>query len=268
MNFGRHFKKGNQEILGATLKEAFTTVSTMAGAAPQSKESNVNPFNLFRKFKLDASNSKDSDVRILGNIKKSFTPPDDVPDPAYGEALAEFRQHIHNRVTSSDKWKGRTLYEFCNYLDLVWKCIMSADFTLNFKTVMERQAYDKMNAELKQCERQLSEEYSAQFKTIETDILKRKTDCNNEEFVQVEEFCQQLERSVQVKKNQLDQRVQDILSAKGREKWKLEFEVSWKKHTEEQKNYWRGLLDKFVNCQLNFDNFVEQHKIDMRTEIR
>ena len=71
-----------------------------------------------------------------------------------------------------------------------------------------------------------------------------------------------------MKKNQLDQRVQDILSAKGREKWKLEFEVSWKKHTEEQKNYWRGLLDKFVNCQLNFDNIVEQYKIDMRREIR
>ena len=84
-----------------------------------------------------------------------------------------------------------------------------------------------MNAELKQCERALSEECSAQFKTIETHILRRETDCNNVEFVNVEEFCQLLERSVQVKKNQLDQRVKKMLSTKGREKWKLEFEVSW-----------------------------------------
>jgi hypothetical protein len=171
-------------------------------------------------------------------------------------------------TSSTDKWKGRTFSEFRGYLDLVWQCIMSADFTLNFKTVMERQAYDNMNVDLKQCERELSEEYNAVFKTIETDILKRKTDCNNVEFVQVEEFCHLLERSVQVKKNQLDQRVQDILNVKSREQWKPEFELFWKKHKEEQKNYWRGLLDRFVNCQLNFDNIVEQYKVDMRREIR
>ena len=30
---------------------------------------------------------------ILGNTKKDCAPPDDFPNPAYGKALCEFREH-------------------------------------------------------------------------------------------------------------------------------------------------------------------------------
>ena len=81
-------KLGNVlHVLSTSLHEAFHSVSQLSGAS----EISSNPLDLdrketglFRRFKLNASNSNQSDVRILGNIKENFAPPKDVSDPAYG----------------------------------------------------------------------------------------------------------------------------------------------------------------------------------------
>ena len=104
-------KLGNVlQVLSTSLHEAFHSVSQLSGTS----EISSNPLDLdrketglFRRFKLNASNSNQSDVRILGNIKENFAPPKDVSDLASGKALCEFREHIHNRVTWQDSGSSR-----------------------------------------------------------------------------------------------------------------------------------------------------------------
>ena len=217
---------------------------------------------------MDVSNSKDSDVRILGNTKKGFNPPDDIPDPAYGAALAEFRQHIHARVTGSPQWKSRTLPDFLTYLNLVWKCIQSADFNLNFKTVVERATYDQMNLEIKACERQLSEEYKAKFGLIETEVLMNKAEMQSTDDLSIEKYKLQLSDEVQLKVTKLDQEMKEIFSKLGRDKWEVGFLDLWKSFKMEQENHWNGLLEKFINYQLKFDFWTDHLKKEMRRRIR
>ena len=163
-------KLGNiLQVLGTSLHEAFTKVSQLVGTNEDCKE-----MGLFRRFKLDASNSSESDVRILGNIKKNFVPPEDVPDPAYGKALVEFREHIHSRVTRQHEWKSRSFSDIFEYIQLIWLCIRSADFTLNFKTVVERQTFDQLNAEYKKYEKELMDVYYNSSAQIEKEILAKK----------------------------------------------------------------------------------------------
>lgn len=55
----------------------------------------------------------------------------------------------HIRVTRQQEWKSRSFSDVFEYIQLVWLCIRTADFTLNFKTVVERQTFDHLNAKYK-----------------------------------------------------------------------------------------------------------------------
>lgn len=134
--------------------EAFDAVKKMGGFSSPLPNVQTQGNCLFRNFKLDASNSSESDVRILGQSKLSFVPPKDVPDPAYGEALVEFREHIHRRVTETEghPWQSRSLGDLSEYIDQIWQCICSTDFNLQFATVIERSNFDQLDAEYRKCE--------------------------------------------------------------------------------------------------------------------
>ena len=108
--------------LASSMKEAFDTVENLTG-----NDSQLNEQSRLKHFRLDATNSSASDVRFLGDAKVNFVPPDDVPDLAYGEALAELREHIHQRVVTGldgeTGWQCWTFKAFSEYLQVVWKCI-------------------------------------------------------------------------------------------------------------------------------------------------
>ena len=143
------------QTLAASLNDAFDAVLNLDGNVNTSQQqfsatAHLNSESPLRNFRIDSSNSSESDVRILGNIKEKFTPPGDVPDPVYGKALAEFREHIHQRVTGvrgGSGWKSRSLNQFSNYLADVWQCIGTANFTLHFKSLVERTNFDQLEAE-------------------------------------------------------------------------------------------------------------------------
>ena len=103
-------KLGNViQTLGASLNEAFAHVQKRSENPVQLKAE-----NLFGSFTLEASNSSGSDVFVLGNVKKEFEPPGDIPAAAYGEALVQLREHIHQRVIHSQngtQWKSRSIAE-------------------------------------------------------------------------------------------------------------------------------------------------------------
>ena len=301
------------QILGTSLNEAFFKVSQLSGSgvegavtitsADPSTSTDLNQdFNnssqsaavgytnrrgsrnksisLFRQFKLDASNSSESDVRIVGNIKKNYNPPDDVPDPAYGEALCEFREHIHNRVTqdkdssvkSSERnrrWTSRSLTEILDYLNLVWVCICSADFTLNFKTVIERAAFDQLNLEYKKCEKGLTYLYYESNAQIEKEILKQKVQVQqaiNE--IQFDSLTLKLGNLVEGKETKLDHDVKEALEQPGRSNWKSDFDNRWTVFKSTEKQRWLDRLRTFFHCQLKYDLHIDECKKAMRLNIR
>lgn len=104
------------QTLGTSLHKSFSQVQKLIGNSAQLK-SESSPF---RSFNLDTSHASGSDVCILGNVKKAFEPPGDVPDPAFGEALVEFREHIHRRVTHRREdgtiWRSKSIDEFSSYI--------------------------------------------------------------------------------------------------------------------------------------------------------
>lgn len=156
--------------------EAFDAVKKMGGFASPAPKVQTQDNCLFRNFKLDTSNSTESDVRILGQNKLSFTPPNDVPDPAYGEALVELREHIHRRVTESNDeghpWQSRSLGELSEYVDQIWQCICSTDFNLQFATVVERSNFDQLDAEYRKCEMKLATACVVEYTKLRQDMVK------------------------------------------------------------------------------------------------
>ncbi|CAF1110339.1 unnamed protein product, partial [Didymodactylos carnosus] len=134
---------------------------------------------LFRDFRVKAEDGevggKESDIKFLGKVKKSDIPPDDVPDTDYGEAIVQLNEYIYNRLVSNNsdgqKWKARELKSFAPYLDSIWQCILSVDFTLSFKSVVERWAYDELQIYCAKQRTKLANLYSSKYDEIEEKIL-------------------------------------------------------------------------------------------------
>ena len=276
-------KLGNiLQILGTSLHEAFHKVSQLngvtdeywnsSGSQKSLKSQNSKGTGLFRRFKLDATNSNESDVRVLGNIKKNYVPPDDVPDPAYGKALCEFREHIHSRVTgqdpgSSTQWKSRSLTEIFEYLQLVWLCIRSADFTLNFKTVVERAAFDQLSNDYKRYEKELTDAYYDCNAYMEKEILSKKQQVQVDDL-QFDVLKLEFENLVCEEEHKLEDMVKEALEQPGRSKWKADFEHQWMKFRSVEKQRWVERLRSFFQCQLKYDLHVADYKKKLRLQIR
>ena len=253
------------QTLDTSLSEAFEAVQNLDGivSVQLSEESPL------RQFRLDTPNSSESDVRILGNVKEKNTPPGDVPDPSYGKALAEFREHIHRRVTSNargeTRWESRSLDQFSKYLADVWGCIASADWTLHFQSLVERSNFDQMEAEYKKCEKELAEKYRVTFSSVQKDMVTKKDETND---LQISHFISSLQQIVDELVLKLDEDVEVVVKKRGREKWQNKYEEIWKDYKENQKNHWKKLLSSSFHTMFYYDSEVEKLRKDMRQGIR
>ena len=259
--------------LGTSLHDAFDHVQKLAGNLTQLKSESP-----FRSFKLGAtSNSTDSDVCILGNVKEKFEPPGDVPDAAYGEALVKFREHIHQRVTNckdGTTWQGRSISEFSKYVEEVWKCISSANFALNFASVVERDTFAKLDFEYKKIEQQLAEAYRRVFVTVEREMIKEKSKSiitSSASQERDEDLLEKLERQLKDKilstTTSLDEEVNVIVNEKGRDKWSLQFQELWKEFKKDQSRNWQRNLKTSFTTLFKYEHQVENYKKEMRREI-
>lgn len=253
------------QTLATSLDDAFDAVQNLNGTV----SSQLNAESPLRNFKLDASNnSSESDVRILGNVKEKFVPPNDVPDPAYGKALAEFREHIHARVTGirgGTGWKSRSLDQFSEYLAQVWQCINTANFTLHFASLIERSNFDQLEAEYKRCEQQLAVAYQNKFSAVQKDMVTKKGETNS---LKVADFEISMRQEIEVLEFQLDDEVDKIVNRKGREKWQLKYKEIWKEYKDNQNRHWKRLLNSSFQTLFFYDSQVETLKKDMRQRIR
>ncbi|EFX67373.1 hypothetical protein DAPPUDRAFT_261750 [Daphnia pulex] len=264
------------QTLGTSLHEAFrpSQVQKLTGNL-----TNLKSESPFGNFNLDTSSSSAgcSDVCILGNVKKEYEPPGDVPDAAYGEALIQFREHIHRRVVNNESgqsWKSRSIEEFSGYIEEVWKCIGSANFNFNFATVVERITFDKLESEYKKTEQKLAEAYLESFASIKRNMIEEKgktirsapvDEMSN--AIRLASFEAKLRDQVMPTEQRLDVEVKEILKRKGREKWNLQFEELWKMNKLGQERNWNFSLKTSFNTLFNYEHHVESYKKKMREEI-
>jgi hypothetical protein len=246
--------------------------------------------NSFADFKFDTTDSSESDVLILGNVKKHSQPPGDVPDEEYGKGLIQFREHIHQRVTNAKGgnmfWKSRSIYEFSDYTEKVWKCIISANFIFTFATVLEHATFDQFDLEYKEVERKLAEAYEKSFENIKKRMIKfieekhlflcstsmRGQDgqiqgSNPNSSVSFDSFRTSLREEIVPVKQKLDKEVDEMVKKEGREKWSREFEITWKNNKKDQDLNWEcNLLYKF-DMLFHYEDHVEKYKKKMRTKV-
>jgi hypothetical protein len=271
--------------LGTSLYEAFSQVQTLTG-----NSTNLKSESPFADFKFDTPDSSDSDVRILGNVKKHSKPPSDVPDEEYGQGLIQFREHIHQRVTKagSEIWKSRTISEFSSYIENVWKCIISANFIFTFATVVEHSTFDKLDLEYKKIERKLAEAYENAFKNIKEEMTKRigeKDDplCSitsmrgpadgetpenkKNSSVTFEHFESKLFDELLPVEQKLNIEVENMLQNEGLEKWSLQFEKKWENNKEVQAWNWKHNARNAFDRLFTYENRVATYTKKMRTAI-
>lgn len=152
---------------------------------------------LFRDFRVKAENDDiggdESDIKFLGKLKKSDAPPGDVPDADYGKSIVRLNEYIYSRVVSKTSdgqhWRARTLGSFASYLDSIWQCILSADFTLSFKSIMERMMYDKLQVYCMKQRTKLAHLFSTKYDEIEKKI-------NDEQLPEQQKIIEQGEKKM------------------------------------------------------------------------
>jgi hypothetical protein len=224
---------------------------------------------------------------IVGNVKSKYVPPGDVPDEAYGEALIKFREHIHQQVVSNVEgkaWESTTVDKFAAYIKEVWSCICSANFNLNFATVIERMAFDQLDIEYKLKEQELSEAYMESFKKIKKEMRKVNekesagvtfagkstassdiSNNNNGDFSV--SFIAKFNDAMSPTLMRLDEEVNVIVKAEGGEKWSAQFLQMWKLNKKEQQEIWKNNVKNAFNRIFLYEQSLESYKRRMRQEI-
>ncbi|OQR82458.1 hypothetical protein THRCLA_11014, partial [Thraustotheca clavata] len=97
----------------------------------------------FRDFQSNIHVEDASDVRFLGMTQGQSDPPMDGPLSDYGERLLRFRDYIHTRACQRAKrWKARKFLEVNDCFDLVWQCISTSNFQMDFVAAYERISYE------------------------------------------------------------------------------------------------------------------------------
>ena len=112
------------------------------------------------------------DIQFLGKLKVRDKPPEDIPEFDYGHDIVKLNGYIHERLTnSSSLWQARPLSKFAEYLDAIWQCVQTVDFTLSFRTVLERWAYEDLQAYCRDMYGKLASLYSSEYDKLEPIIL-------------------------------------------------------------------------------------------------
>ncbi|RUP50410.1 hypothetical protein BC936DRAFT_139201, partial [Jimgerdemannia flammicorona] len=276
-----------KQSLILALREAFEQVSKLGETAATQREDDylyddgvrvsstqLSVNSAFRDFRYDAAKDGDSDIKVLGNIKRDHAPPNDLPITQYGEDLMQLREHIHSRLTSSASggWRTRNIQTFSDYLETVWQCILSSNFQLNFKSAVERVAHDDLEKKMSEAQRSLTQHYDENFSKLEKELVshgdnKAAMDAELVNRMQ-KEFESRLEISVEYEITELDKRIRRYLSEPRWEKWQTDQKIRWERVLLDQKNFWNRMLGDIISNQCMFGAYVAKYQERMRKRIR
>ncbi|CAF1349265.1 unnamed protein product [Adineta steineri] len=213
----------------------------------------------FRDFKHDVNDKKSNDIRVLGYLKCGDAP-DDLPNTAYGRDILELREHIHSRVTSTPSWTPKDLSEIANYIELVWECIKSSNFQLNFGTAVQRIAHAELEQKMSEIERKLNQKYDTHFRIYETEISSLNPSNQTSISTLLDQYITKLESDISSTRGQLSTEVTTLLNSPRWNQWQIEKLSSWNATIGQQKRHWRYLLSEKINGVLQFQKYIDEYK--------
>ncbi|CAF4930408.1 unnamed protein product, partial [Rotaria sp. Silwood1] len=214
----------------------------------------------FRDFQHNVNDKTRNDIRVLGNLKHGNIPPHDLPDATYGNDIMELREHIHRRVTALRSWKPRDLSTIAKYIDLVWDCIVSSNFQLNFSTAVQRIAHAELEKELSDIERNLNCAYDTYFQILEEDINSLDPSSPIDISVKLSDYSTKLESNVSEKRQELSSKVKKMLDDPRWIQWQNEKLISWNTTVKQQQDYWECLLKEKMDGVFNFRKYLNEYK--------
>ncbi|EQC40123.1 hypothetical protein SDRG_02774 [Saprolegnia diclina VS20] len=219
-----------------------------------------------RDFRADMNDEAGSDVRFLGMTQGQTTPPNDVPLPDFGERLVRFRDHMHTRAIES-QWQARTISELSESLDLVWTCLQSANFELDFASAHERVVYDRLVQMMTEHTQELAKIYSDAFdnvlQTMSADSAAEKTlDASNRR-----KYETLLEHHVESHVATLEAVVATSLNQDAFAKWATTMLEGWVVKKQRQAAHSARLVQSKVQHLFEYDAITKVYKEEIQATI-
>ncbi|CAK4703625.1 unnamed protein product, partial [Aphanomyces euteiches] len=219
----------------------------------------------FSDVRVDMTNMDRSDMRVLGTLTASDSPPNDTPNAAFGSDVLRLRNYIHSCVVNDDKWKARTMGQFAKMFSLFNNFIELSDFEFNFTAAVERLAYDELVHKIESYMEELTTAYWVQFEAITKKITTRaygealdKPNANTDEQVEnvVGEFSQNLDDNMKTEISRLGSAVAALETDKRYKKW-------WSSY---QDKHWKQWLRDCVAVKFKYNVVVENYKRTFRRQ--
>ncbi len=263
-------RKLQEDLRGAAFEVANTRISGIdeeSSSEPSIRDghpavvSQSTMINSLNNFQINVQEEK-SDVKYFGNLKKGTVPPLDIPDWDYGTKVVALRNYIHNRVSEDGRWESHGLVEWRQYLELVWKCIETADFELGFLNRIEYMYYNDLRAKLLFRQQLVGKKYVEEFEILERKLQAEK---NLEESFDHwwNIFRHNMEETIA---NELET-VGKLLEERQGQRWKVEETKQWEKFCSDQERHWERQLQQLIDSVFKFDKVVEDYNNDIKKEI-
>ncbi|KDO26851.1 hypothetical protein SPRG_08142 [Saprolegnia parasitica CBS 223.65] len=220
-----------------------------------------------RDFAADITDEATSAVRFLGLTQGQTTPPHDGPLPDFGDRLVRFRDYIHSRAVEDGAWRARTLGELSESLDLVWMCLESANFELDFASAHERVVYDRLVQAMAGHTQALATIYSEAFDTVlqtmSADSAASKAPDGNRSHKYELLLTHHAESAV----GTLDAVVATALGQNEFAKWATAMETAWADKKQRQASHSFRLVQSKVQHLFDCDAITKVYKEELQAAI-
>ncbi len=188
-----------------------------------------------------------------------------------GQGVINLREHIHRRMLQVG-FKAKTILPYTEHLKGVWNAIQSADFALNFKTIMERTNYTQMEKQLISNQIVLSAAYSKSFDKVSSNIKEKEakiaTNTKSMTEVETQQFKSDLEtdllRGVAEAIYNTDSDIERMKEDNRFKQWQVEIDTRWQAQKLSQKQQWNRYLTATFTTALSFSVEEEIWRKEMR----
>ncbi|EQC28653.1 hypothetical protein SDRG_13530 [Saprolegnia diclina VS20] len=223
--------------------------------------------SFLRDFSTDMTDETTSAVRFLGLTQGQTTPPNDVPLPDFGDRLVRFRDFMHMTAVNDGAWQARTVGELSESLDLVWMCLQSANFELDFASAHERVVYDRLVQAMAMHTQELAKIYSEAFDLVLQTMSADSADDKAPDGDRSSKYELLLAHHVESTVASLDAVVMATLNQNEFAKWATAMEATWHEKKQRQASHSVRLVQSKVQHLFDFDAITKAYKEELQAAI-
>ncbi|KAH7442702.1 hypothetical protein KP509_03G099800 [Ceratopteris richardii] len=247
--------KRNKQKLHESLMEAAKEVSKSAGESSATAR-DIEEL-IFSDLRVEEDEYWGSDVRFMGNLKRSYVPPHDTPEWSYGKDVLKLREYIHARVMKMPGWRATSPKALGEHLSLVWDCICSADFELNFSCRLEYNHYRELQKELQEPKTAVARKYGEVFDKLVEKIR------SSRDTVLVEDMEAEVSQVVE----EQTQKVMKMAEKARWAQWKAYTEEEWKRSCRNTKEWYKKRVEDLENGVLKYERVIAEYENQCKLEI-